>query len=169
MRKILVLDDNEDILQVVTEILTYERFEVCGIGTCAELLPLAENFLPDLILLDLRLTDGHGGELCRQIKSHPVLDSTPVIIFTAYLHKPSDLYQYGCDAVILKPFDLGSLLETINQLIARENKFTIVGFTAFRIVYLSIAVNVAITAKTSQQLNPHASFGFLVSFLLLAT
>jgi len=115
MRKVLVLDDNADILEVVTEVLRYEQFEVRAISSAPELLPLAEFFRPDLVLLDLRLADGHGGDLCRQIKSHPTLNQPPVVIFTAYPFGGS-LGVYGCDAVIHKPFDLEYLVNTVTEL-----------------------------------------------------
>lgn len=121
MRKVLVLDDNEDILQVVTEVLTYEEFEVKGLRTCASLIPEVEAFQPDLVLLDLRLADGHGGEMCRQLKAHPEFGETSVIIFTAYINPDDDLSAYGCDAVIPKPFDLEQLITTIDELTLTEN------------------------------------------------
>lgn len=117
MRKVLVLDDNADILQIVTEVLTYEKFDVKGISSGAELLPLAKEYQPDLILLDLRLPDAHGGELCRSVKKHPELKDTPVVIFTAYQRTSDDLSVYGCDAVLPKPFDLDTLVETVGQLL----------------------------------------------------
>lgn len=118
MKKILVLDDNRDILEVVTEVLSYERFEVCGIGTALELLATAEKFQPDLILLDLRLADGDGGELCRQLKAHPLLGGIPVVIFTAYQRPGENLFSYGCNAVMEKPFDLDELVRVVDRLIA---------------------------------------------------
>ena len=121
MRKVIVLDDNADILHVVTEVLAYEQFEVKGISASNELIPLAESFSPDLILLDMRLRDGNGGELCSQIKTHPVLKDTPVVIFTAYQRPTDDFSIYGCDAVINKPFDLDTLVDTIDKL-AQANK-----------------------------------------------
>jgi len=117
MRKVLVLDDNEDILQIVTEILVYEHFEVHGIRTCAELMPAAESFQPDIILLDFLLNDGNGGEMCRQLKGYPSFSGIPMIIFTAYLAANDSLEHYGCDALITKPFDLEDLLETVNELV----------------------------------------------------
>ena len=116
MRKIIVLDDSPDILEIVNEVLTYEHFDVRCISTCAELLPLAEMYLPDLILLDLRLTDGNGGELCSSIKCHPLLHETPVVIFTAYISPSNDLSSYHCDAVIWKPFDISTLIDTVDNL-----------------------------------------------------
>ena len=115
LKKILVLDDNEDILDIVVEVLAYERYDVKGIRSALSLLPVAESFHPDLILLDLRLSDGHGGELCRKIKTNPELQHIPVIIFTSYQSPNDNLNRYGCDFVIDKPFDLVHLVDTINN------------------------------------------------------
>ncbi|GAB3925033.1 response regulator [Mucilaginibacter myungsuensis] len=117
MKKILVLDDNQDILEMVTEVLSYEQFDVRGIGKAADLLTEAVDFKPELFLMDLRLADGNGGELCNKLKAHPTLGQIPVIIFTAYQNPGQDLRTiYGCDAVINKPFDLTELVQTVERL-----------------------------------------------------
>ncbi|MEN0057177.1 MAG: response regulator [Mucilaginibacter sp.] len=120
MRKVLILDDNADILQIVTEVLVYEGYQVRGINTGAELFALAESYLPDLILLDYRLPDANGGELCRELKLHPQLKDIPVIIFTAYQDPKLDLSTYGCEGVISKPFDLDNLTRAIDALILAD-------------------------------------------------
>ena len=85
MKRVLVVDDNSDILEIVGEILSYEKFEVKSVSEGTGLIKLAENYLPDLILPDYRLPEGNGGELCRQIKSNAKLRHIPVVIFTAHL------------------------------------------------------------------------------------
>lgn len=116
MKKVLVLDDNEDILQVVTEVLAYGGFEVNGISHGEELFAAAETYCPDLILLDLLLPDAHGGDLSRRLKSHPDFKHIPVVIITAYSHPDENFANYCCDAVISKPFDLDELIRTVDQL-----------------------------------------------------
>lgn len=116
MKKILLLDDNLDILQIVEEVLTYEQFDVKATTRSSHLLQLAEQFRPDLIILDYRLADGNGGELCRAIKAHPALKYIPVVIFSAYLHAGLDFKEFGCDEIIAKPFDLDVLLQTVQRL-----------------------------------------------------
>jgi DNA-binding response OmpR family regulator len=117
VKRILVLDDNQDILAVVHETLTYENFEVKSTGESAEVMPLLEEFIPDLVILDYRVAGTNGGELCRKIKSHPTFGNIPVIIFSAYINHEADLLAYGCDAIINKPFDLTELVEKVNNLI----------------------------------------------------
>jgi DNA-binding response OmpR family regulator len=118
VKRILVLDDNQDILAVVHETLTYENFEVKSTGLSEEVLPLVEAFKPDLVILDYRVAGQNGGELCQSIKAHPKFGNVPVIIFSAYINHESDLWAYGCDAIINKPFDLTELVEKVNNLIS---------------------------------------------------
>ena len=116
-KRILILDDNQDILDIVHEALAYENFDVKSTGESADVIPLVENFAPDLVILDYRVAGTNGGELCRQIKAHPQFSDTPVIIFSAYINHHDELFAYGCDAIINKPFDLNELVEKVNSLL----------------------------------------------------
>ena len=117
-KRILILDDNQDILEIVHETLTYEDFDVRSTSRSDAVMPLVEQFAPDLVILDYRVAGLNGGELCRQIKAHPDFCNTPVIIFSAYINHNDDLIAYGCDAIINKPFDLTELVEKVNSLIS---------------------------------------------------
>lgn len=117
LKRILVLDDNQDILDIVHETLAYEQFEVQGTTRGSTVIPLINEFSPDLVILDYRVADMNGGEVCRQIKSHPKFSNIPVIIFSAYVNRDEELFSYGCDAIINKPFDLTELVGKVNSLI----------------------------------------------------
>ncbi len=116
-KRILILDDNQDILEIVHETLEYEQFNVKSTGDGAEVMPLMKDFSPHLVILDYRVAGTNGGELCQQIKAHPDYQDIPVIIFSAYVNHQNDLFAYGCDAIINKPFDLTELVEKVNHLI----------------------------------------------------
>ena len=116
-KRILILDDNQDILDIVHETLEYEKFDVKSTGDGAQVMLMVEEFIPDLVILDYRVAGTNGGELCRQIKAHPKFGNTPVIIFSAYINHQADLFAYGCDAIINKPFDLTELVEKVNSFI----------------------------------------------------
>lgn len=120
MKKILLLDDNLDIVQVVEEVLAYEQYEVKSTTTCKNFLQLAEQFRPDLVILDYRLGDGDGGEICRGIKSRPALKHVPVIIFSAYTKPDLDFFDFGCDEFIAKPFNIDYLISTIKRLTGKQ-------------------------------------------------
>jgi DNA-binding response OmpR family regulator len=115
LKRILVLDDNMDILEIVHEILSYEKFEVKSTSDSTNIVSIAEAYRPDLIILDYKLMDTNGGDICRTFKSHPDMHAVPVIIFSAYLQQDINLYSFGCDAVIAKPFDLNEFIDIINQ------------------------------------------------------
>jgi DNA-binding response OmpR family regulator len=117
LKRVLILDDNQDILEIVEEALAYEQFEVHGTTEAIDIMPLIEKIRPNLVLLDYRVSGTNGGEICRLIKSSPDFSSIPVIIFSAYINSSNELFGYGCDAIINKPFNLDELTDTINSLI----------------------------------------------------
>ena len=119
LKRILVLDDNLDILDIVHETLAYEQFDVKSITQGIDVLPMIADFLPDLVILDYRVAGENGGEICRQIKAHPKFNAIPVIIFSAYINRDSELLAYGCDAIINKPFDLSELVDKVNNLVSK--------------------------------------------------
>lgn len=118
LKRILVLDDNQDILDIVHETLAYENFEVKSITKSEDVMPGIETFNPDLVILDYRVSGANGGEICRTIKGDQRFSSIPVIIFSAYINTESELFAYGCDAIINKPFDLNELVEKVSALVA---------------------------------------------------
>jgi CheY-like chemotaxis protein len=116
-KRILILDDNQDILDIVHETLSYEKFDVRSTSDGTTVMPMIEELIPDLIILDYRVAGVNGGELCKEIKCHPRFKDIPVILFSAYINHEDELFSYGCDAVINKPFDLSELVEKVNNLI----------------------------------------------------
>jgi CheY-like chemotaxis protein len=114
-QRVLVLDDHEAILEVVTEALQYEQFEVMAIRMGHDFFEAVRNFLPDLVLLDYQLADLNGGDLCRQLKQMEAYRHIPVIIFSAYFN-PGDTHKPAtCDGYLYKPFDLNTLFGVVHQ------------------------------------------------------
>jgi len=111
-----MLDDNQDVLDIVKEALSYERFEVAVTSEGENIIEVIKSYKPDLVMLDYRLSGFRGDDICRQIKTHSQLNNIPVIICSAYLNK-DDLLTCGCDAIISKPFGLDDLIETVNGLV----------------------------------------------------
>lgn len=116
LKRILVLDDNQDILEVVNEVLAYENFDVHTTSTSNNILQVAYDYHPDLVILDYLLNDGNGGDICKQFKADKQLSHIPVIIFSAYINRDVDYLSFGCEAVISKPFDLNELVDKVNDL-----------------------------------------------------
>lgn len=113
--RVLVLDDNEAILAVVIEALRYENFEVRDTPEGRFFFENVREFRPDLILLDYKLSEMNGGDLCTEIKSVADYRHIPVIIFSAYFNTSDAQTITGCDGFLYKPFDLEELLAAVYQ------------------------------------------------------
>jgi DNA-binding response OmpR family regulator len=116
LKRILILDDSQVVLDVVKEALSYEKFEVNVTTSSANFMDTVMAYRPDLLILDYKLHGPKGDELCRQLKKNQQLNDIPVIICSAYLNN-GDMISCGCDAIIAKPFGLEELLDKVNRLV----------------------------------------------------
>ena len=115
MEKILVVDDNKDILQVVQLVLEVRGYEVMPIWDGNETIKAVKDFSPDLILLDVLLGSVSGIEICNEIKSNPDTKDVCIIMFSAHAKGDDVLKLCPADAFIAKPFDIHHLSETIEK------------------------------------------------------
>lgn len=116
-KRVLVVDDDNDILNIMEEILTYEGFEVSSLAETSNIFPEINRYNPDIIILDYILSGINGGEICHQIKINPYTSGIPVILMSAYPRVLNSLGTYGCNTFIAKPFDLNDIVNRIHQLI----------------------------------------------------
>lgn len=118
-KKILVVDDEVDILKVVTFRLRKSGYEILTAVDGREGLELIRNERPDLILLDLRLPVIDGYEVCRQVKADEELKNIPVILLTASSAAKiiERTKEFKADDYIIKPFNPTELLEKVKKLI----------------------------------------------------
>lgn len=114
-KKILIVDDEEDIRKLTTLRLRKAGYEVVSVSSGDKALPAVIGFSPDLVLLDLRLPKQDGLDICRQIKRHPEFGHIPVILFTAVVPQglEDSLRESRADGFILKPFRSDDLLDKI--------------------------------------------------------
>lgn len=120
-RKILIIDDDHAVLEILNEWLSQDGFQVKAIPETDDILDVVNEFNPDVILLDFLLKGTNGGELCYQIKSTYNYKLLPVIIFSAFPGGVLPLERYQCDLFIQKPFDLNILERQINELICQKS------------------------------------------------
>jgi len=116
-KRILVIDDDSAICDILKDALTDANFEVKVQTSAANIFDVIKDFRPNLLIIDYILPDINGGEICHQIKSNQVTKHIPIIMYTAYPRVLHSLGNYGWDLFIEKPFDLWSLIEKINQTI----------------------------------------------------
>lgn len=117
LKKILVIENDKAIADVVTEFLKDEGYNYVLYNDAVEIQPLIQEHQPDLILLDYLLDSTNGGELCSQVKKTPATAQIPVIIYSAAPKVLQSLGYYGCDLFIAKPFDLDYFAEQIQALL----------------------------------------------------
>ena len=121
-KKILVVDDNEDIMRLVGKILRFRDYEVIGARTGEEAINMAQTELPDLILMDIRLHGGIDGlEATRRIKAMPQLAHIPVLAMTASVRSEDEqrALDAGCSGFIRKPIDIDELPKQVAEHIGR--------------------------------------------------
>ena len=113
MNKILVVDDDADILILVKTILTMNNFAVEAISRWEKLDNTIVNFQPDLILLDVSLVGADGRDLCKKMKQELATQHIPVILFSANADMGKYIQDCQAEAFIAKPFEISNLLQTI--------------------------------------------------------
>lgn len=113
--KILVLDDDRYILDILDEALTYEEFEVKTAMDIKSFFTIMEEYQPNLVLIDYLLHGINGGEVCHQIKTEGGTRTVPVILMSAHPRVFESLGTYGCDEFIAKPFDLYKLIDKVRS------------------------------------------------------
>ncbi len=119
--KVLVVDDEPNVLRSLAQYLTIEDFVVETATNGEEALEKVDAFVPELILLDVMMPGMDGFEVLEKIKENPVHQNTPIIMLTAK-DQSSDVlkgYQSGATSYLVKPFNLDELVETINQTLSR--------------------------------------------------
>src|SRR5690348_17100739 len=112
MSKILVVDDEPLIVEMIEDTLSSEGYEINKAYSGEEALSVIENNPPDLVLLDLMLPGMDGYEVCRQMQRDARFSHIPVIMLTAKSAIADRVsgYDRGADDYITKPFDPDELL-----------------------------------------------------------
>jgi DNA-binding response OmpR family regulator len=114
MHKILILDDNRDILDAMSIVLSRKQMDVVTLNEPRKLTHYLMEYKPDLLLMDIALGSYDGRDLCRQVKSDTG-DSLPVVLFTAQNYTPESIEECHADAVLEKPFALQQLYQLVQK------------------------------------------------------
>lgn len=121
MKKILVVDDDIDILTVVQLVLSNNGFEVAAISNWKQIYTQIDAFNPDLILLDVSLGTQDGRNICKQLKSGDDTKHIPIILFSANHNVEKSVSECLADSFISKPFDINDLIDGINSKLMEKN------------------------------------------------
>jgi CheY-like chemotaxis protein len=120
MNKVLIVDDEEDVLLMLGKRLTASGYSVITATNGKDAIALAKSQHPDIIILDIIMPEMDGGEVAAELEKHPSTGSIPVILLTAILSKTEEK-RYGSvvggHITLAKPLDAEKLLYQMKMLL----------------------------------------------------
>ncbi len=123
-KKILIADDEPDILEILQFNLQSEGYEIATAKNGNEAIEKAKSFLPDLIILDIMMPGKNGIEVCDQLRLLPAFKKTLIIFLTAMSDETTEIkgLESGADDYLTKPVSTKVLLSKVNSLFRRLTK-----------------------------------------------
>jgi CheY-like chemotaxis protein len=115
--KILVVDDEPDVVTLIARTLSSEGFEVLSAYDGISALDIAESETPDLVLLDIMMPMMSGYEACQQLKANPRTNGIPVLCLSS-AHTPdarAKCKAAGAVALVMKPFTAAELIAQVRR------------------------------------------------------
>lgn len=113
-KKIIVADDDRDIVDVLTMMLEGAGYEVKSIAN-GQTAQMVHDYLPDLLLLDIWMTSVDERDVCKHLKSQKTTKHIPIIMISANQDTKQIAHDAGADDFISKPFDMDLLLEKVAE------------------------------------------------------
>jgi DNA-binding response OmpR family regulator len=121
--RVVCIEDDPEMIDLMRLILTREGFEVIGASSGMQGLQFIEDLQPHLVLLDLMMPDMDGWEVYQRMKANPLIRNIPVIVVTARaqsIDKVLGLHIAKVDDYITKPFGPAELLRSVSKVLAKE-------------------------------------------------
>ena len=124
VKKILIADDEPDILEIIQYNLRNEGYEVVTAKNGNEAIEMEKKFHPDLIILDIMMPGKNGIEVCNILRLQPTFNDTLIIFLTALSDEGSEVkgLETGADDYLTKPISPKVLVSKVNALFRRINK-----------------------------------------------
>ena len=126
IKKILVVDDDEGILEVVQIVLEGEGYRV-QTSLNGESLQNLKDDMPDLILLDVLLSGEDGRSICKRLKGDVKTAHIPIIVLSAHSDASKLAVTIGADGFLEKPFDVDVLIEVVERHLATTSSSNLAG------------------------------------------
>lgn len=123
MPRIFVIDDDKDLLKVVKSLLIKRGFTVSVYSDWETANNDIKKYEPQLILLDVFLSDVDGFEVCKKLKSDFTTRHIPVLIFSAYPRvAETAIYEFGANDFISKPFEVNELIRKVHAILSQAGE-----------------------------------------------
>ena len=118
-KRLLVIDDDKDLLEVIKIYFEMEGYFVITLPRVDNIFQAFSKYDPDLILLDYQMPEENGDKICQQLKSNPATFNVPVIMISGYSKAELDRDYHGWNGVVSKPFDLPVLQRAIEKFLKK--------------------------------------------------
>jgi DNA-binding response OmpR family regulator len=125
--KILIVDDDPDMVDLLQFALTEAGYSTCTASTGTEALAVAQRSSPDLVVLDLLLPEMNGFNVCENLRRNPATASVPIIMITVLPGQFPRLVgvEAGVNAYVSKPFQTQELVSCVNGFLHRSGRASI--------------------------------------------
>jgi two-component system, cell cycle response regulator DivK len=117
---VLIVDDNEMNLKLACDVLRAAGFRTLEATNGADALTLAARYLPDVVLLDLRLRDSDGANVARKLHARTRTRSIPVVALSALPRPPDDLQDAGFAGYLEKPISVAAFPDQVRSYCLRD-------------------------------------------------
>ena len=118
MAKIMIVDDDPQVITLLKRYLSVEGHEVIATTHSSKAIILANDEHPDLFILDLMMPPPDGFTLCSMLRADPAFVRTPILIITAMADSNSKATSFGANDYLAKPFNLDELSLRITTLLS---------------------------------------------------
>lgn len=116
MVKVVLLDDDHDLLEMVCMMLNTPQITPVCFEDCKEVLPVLSKVNPDVLVMDIFLGACDGRSLCKQIKGMKNHSNLPVLLYSAGEIMPETIEDCGADGFLRKPFEMDDLIDKVLNL-----------------------------------------------------
>ncbi len=120
--KVMIFDDDTDLLEVCSIVLRSKGYTVSGFNKCNDILREVGAFVPNVILMDNWIPDAGGVQATRLIKKDPAWQTVPVIFFSANDRVQDLAAEAGAEFFLQKPFEIDELENVVSKAIANHRE-----------------------------------------------
>ena len=114
-KKVMIIDDNEDIVTMIKAMLEIKGFNVFIKMNITDLEDSIIETMPDLIIMDMLLSSADGRIICRSLKNDKMFASIPVLMMSAHPNAKEECLNAGADMFLGKPFDLKDFYGSVEK------------------------------------------------------
>lgn len=121
-KKILIVDDEGDIIKAITIRLQINGYEVISALNCAQGISMVHKEMPDLVILDIRMPSGNGFNVVEKLKQSDRTDRIPIVFLTGSPEKNTEerAMKVGARFYIKKPYDSEELLDAVKRALEKS-------------------------------------------------